>query len=94
MLGTSANSYSLSKWSVISTVGILRSITFARTLQAVNREGDFATLCKTMKPIEIAKQYETTHFDGEVGQSETKDGVLGINRVVVLGFKGDKSRCL
>jgi hypothetical protein len=30
-----------------------------------------------MKPIEIAEQYETTHFDGDasLGQSETKDGV-------------------
>ena len=39
-----------------------------------------------MKPIEIAEQYETTHFDGE--QSETKDGV-GIDRRVE-GIKGDE----
>jgi hypothetical protein len=30
-----------------------------------------------MKPIEIAEQYETTHFDGDapLGQSETNDGI-------------------
>lgn len=34
-----------------------------------------------MKPIEIAEQYETTHFDGDtlLGQSETKDGVPAID---------------
>jgi hypothetical protein len=44
-----------------------------------------------MKPIEIADQYETTHSDGDtlLGQSETKEGVLGINPVVALEFKGD-----
>lgn len=43
-----------------------------------------------MKPIEIAKQYETTHFDGDapLEQSETKDGV-GISQRV-KGIKGDE----
>ena len=42
-----------------------------------------------MKPIEIAEQYETTHFDGDalLGQSETNDGVLGIVWVIALGLK-------
>jgi len=41
-----------------------------------------------MKPIEIAEQYETTHFDDDasLGQSETKDGV-DIDWVVALGSK-------
>lgn len=56
------------------------SVTFAPSIQALNRGGVFATLLQN-NPIEIAEQYEMTHFDGDapLGQSETKDGV-GIDR--------------
>ena len=69
-------------------MGILRSITFARAFQEENEDGDFVTLCKTMKPIEIAEQYEMTDLDGEVllAQSETKEGV------VVIALKGEERR--
>ena len=72
-------------------MGILRSITFARALQEENKDGDFVTLGKTMKPIEIAEQYEMTDLDGDVllAQSETKEGVVVI---VAVAFKGKERR--
>ena len=72
-------------------MGILRSITFARAFQEENKDAEFATLCKRMKPIGIAEQYETTDLDGDVllAQSETKEGVVVM---VAVAFKGEERR--
>ena len=51
-------------------------------------------LCKTMKTIEIAEKYETTHVDSDAllaQESETKEGV-GV--IVVVVFNGEARRSL
>jgi len=38
------------------------------------------TFVKTMKPIEIAEQYETTHFDGDGAVLETVGHISAVQR--------------
>ena len=62
---------------------------FRANCPVTKQSGDFATLCESMKPIEINEQYETTHFDGETLRGlETKDEVWVVE--FKRGLRGDE----